>query len=802
MKLQESEKDYNRKFHELSSDQRVPFLKQAYDEALAKTDAERGEFTPIALSPETMTAPVSREEKEELLESASKLNFLMNRFYMERDPAYEGHIIELSLLRFEYLLLRGDLALSQDPQLIAEFFTARGKPELVRPALERLGEEVITTILADSLLNHPVFEQHVGDKTIVYKFRARLHILRTCEDYSKEQAARTLLSEGFDLRACDFNRWFATESDFNIKIGNKHYVESRKEAAWLDLFIKKQTQPDLTISIVSEQTALTAVEEEEKEDTSSSVKCSKESIIQLNEKIQRVIEGQGSNQATSWLRELAALTSDHSDLRLDSANAVEASMWHFLWEGNFIKLAKQLKGDNPRGETRNGLLVNKWALTHPEHQRTLDPILAQNSFAMILAGDILVGDLTSAIQNFNDPLLQRYKNDAKISAAITLAWKALHHPGQSDKKENYKPPKNYLFSVAKSFHTYLTRAPHVVPYLTLLKASDVSELGKQEKNILRSIEDFATIEKVYTQLGVANQIEARFLKIFDKVYDRETRHMSITNDAAGIITTIQDPIFKKYVEEQRIGERLCAATRRTLTGKNRYAPDMSALEGCKVVLTMYQSPVLRPYLEGKLQLSKLLHGMIDDMIAPDDPLLTAPYSLNGTSELSLFPEESIEAYMIADQLRAHIDPQYMGRLVAYLLAINSEMPTWTLSNPVMSRVDAQGKKGNLDYQTPDYFPVRSAANFDPRVEFLTNIYQREQKLGGLDRDSASIGVTNVIYRGIYVQPDRFAPALDVVMRLLDSPMAELLPSDGLGNDALKEYRVLKQFLEIHRDSRV
>jgi hypothetical protein len=802
MKLQESNTNHNRRFHELPSDQRVPFLLQAYSEALARADSERGEFTPVALSPEKMAGPVSREEKDALLDSANKLNFLMARFTMERNPEYEGHIKELSLLRFEYLLLRGDLALSHDPQLIADFFTARGKPELIRPALERLGEEVIETIVAGPLLDHPVFEQHVGDKTTVYRFRTRLHLLLKCEDYSKEQAAETLLSEGFDLHACDFNRWFATESDFKIQLGEKLYVESPNEARWLTRFIEKQTQTPSTTSIVSEQTALTAVEEEGEEDTSRSFNCSKKAIVELNDEIQRSIALEGSNPDTSWLRELAALTSDHPHLRLDSANAVEASMWDYLWGGNFIDLANQLKGAKPHGRTRKGLQHNKWALTHPEHQGTLDPILAQNSFAMILAGDILVGDLTSAIQNFNDPSLQRYRNDAKIRAAITLAWETLHHPGYRDEEENYKPPKNYLFSVAKSFHPYLTGEPRAVPYLTLLNACDVSELGQQEKKLLRSIDDFATIEKVYTQLGMADKIAARFLRIFDTIYDRETRKMIITSNAAGILTTIQDCIFRKYINDKRIGRRLYAATLRTLAGKNKQCPDMSALGGCKLVLTMYQNPVLRPYLEGKLELSKLLHGMINDTIEPDEHLLTAPYSLNNTGELDLLPERSIEAYMIADQLRTHVAPRHMGRLVAYLLAINSDMTAYTPIESVTSSLDAQGKKGNSDYQRPNYFPSSGAGNIAQRVEFLTNIYQREKQLGGLDRDSASIGVTNVIYRGTYVQPGRFLPGLDAVMRLLNSPVAELLPSDGLGNDALKEYRILKQFLESYRESRV
>ncbi len=116
-----------------------------------------------------------------------------------------------------------------------------------------------------------------------------------------------------------------------------------------------------------------------------------------------------------------------------------------------------------------------------------------------------------------------------------------------------------------------------------------------------------------------------------------------------------------------------------------------------------------------------------------------------------------------------------------------------------SNVDIRQKNCNSDYKRPDYFPASGSGRIAGRMAFLTNIYQREQRLGGLDPVSASIGVTNVIYRGTSLLPDRFIPQLDAAMQFLNSPVAELLPSDGLVNEALREYRILKQFLDSFRD---
>jgi hypothetical protein len=793
MKLREVNKEHNRRFHELPTCERIEFLQRAYAEVFPQSENQKGEFTPP--DPTRFPVSLSREDRAALQDTANKLNFLMTRFNMERSPAFENRVRELALLRFEYLFLIGDPGLTQNPELVANFFTKRGKPELIRPALERMGAHAVDyEHLAERTIDHPVFKRELGLDAVIYKFRSRLHILVEDNDYSKEQAAAALIDEGFDLKVCDFNRWFKVESDFNLKLGDKKYRESPKERAWLDTFVAEVTAHGKPHSNPLDDDASVKVPEDD-EEPGREVQGSKAAIKVLDKSVQHTLAQMGEDPAFYWVKELVPLTSDHSELSINSTNLVEAKMWDYLWGGEFNKLAYQLKGANPHGKTRKGLNYNKWALTHEEHSKAINPILAQDSYAMIIAGDLLVGDLDVALQDLGEPGLQRYRNEQKIRAAVNLAWEMFQHPGESDERENYEPPRAYLFHVAQSFGNYLTATPTAAPYLKLASAEVESSLGKEEAKILGSISNFDGIEKAYNKLGISDKIRERFLEVFDDIYDRDTKYISLQSEVRGIIAAIQHPIFRKYVDDETIGQRLRDGVQRTLERKNKYDADRDESGSQKLVLTLYQNSVLRPYLEGKVDISKMVNGMINDVIGRNDDLLTAPYSLRNQGELTIVPSEVIEAYMIADKFRQYVNPETMGRLVAYLLALNSEMTAGNSFNLTSRIIDKVGEQADPSYNRPEYFPNADGSEREQRIEFLSNVFNREKELGGLDWATASTGVTNVIFRGTYVQPGRFYPRLDTVMGFLDSPVAKLLPSTGLGDDAVKEYRILKDFLK-------
>ncbi|MBI4144223.1 hypothetical protein HY486_03165 [Candidatus Woesearchaeota archaeon] len=787
MKLTEANKEQNRRFHELPENQREDFLLKCYSQVFATDNAHKGEFTPPQLSPETISNKASRYEMHTLNLAITNLNFLMTRMSMLEKPKYEEQIRELALLKFEYMFLTGKSELTQNPQLAADFFLKRRKQECIRPALERMGEDATDCeYLAEKTIDTPVFQQHVGKDTKTYKFRTRLHAIIEEEDCDKKQAARMLMSEGFDLIGCDFNRWYKFESDSNVSSGEKQYRQSPKEKKWLDDFVaQEKTTP------VSDEEPLVQIEDDEED--SKRCKCSKKNLITLDKHIKDAVSKQ-KDKTPFWIKELSALTSDHAQLSLKSTSHVEANMWDYIWGGEFYKLAKQLKGANPDGRTRRGLNYNRWALTHKLHKDRITPILAQDAYAMIIAGDILVGDLKAAVENLNSPELKKYTNLSKIKAAVNLAWEVMQKPGKSDDTKNYQPPAGYLYRVASHFEKFLRDNPGARTYINLISPAPEIRLGEQEETILASITDFDDVERVFTKIGRADKIKDRFLEIFDQVYDHDTEFMSIQSEIRAIVEAIQHKTFRKYINDKTITQRLLNAIDRTLHKKSKHDPERDESGSEKSVLTLYQNPVLHPYLKGKIDVSAMVNGMIDDIVDRREELLTKPLSLRHDGELDMVPHNTIEAYMLADKYRDSAKPQKLQKLVAYLLALNSEMTINNMLGVTSTVINSIREQADASYQIPEYFPDENLDMTEQSIEFLSKVYTREKKLGGLNPKMASIAVTNVIFRGTYAQPGRFYPQVDSIMAFLDSPLAELLPTSGLGHEAIKEYKILHQFL--------
>src|SRR5262249_2068694 len=143
MKLNEANKPDNRKFHELPISGRAEYLEQLYQQVYPLDENQRGEFTPAELPSEVFDGKITREQKQEFAATADKLNFLMTRLNMQGDPKLEGMVREVAKLRFEYLFLAEGYTLTQNPELIANFFVKRGKEALVRPVLAMFGEDAI-----------------------------------------------------------------------------------------------------------------------------------------------------------------------------------------------------------------------------------------------------------------------------------------------------------------------------------------------------------------------------------------------------------------------------------------------------------------------------------------------------------------------------------------------------------------------------------------------------------------------------------------------------------------------------------
>lgn len=801
MKLTKASIKHNRKFHRLPEDRRLEFLLNAYSQVFPKDESQRGEFTLADVDISRLDKGSNRDERfaerDKLNSNIDRLNFLMTRLNMAGNPQYEEQVRELALLRFEYMFMAGDNELTQDPRLVVDFFRKRGKPELIKPVLSRMGEKATEyEHLAERIIDNPVFKENVGTDTAQYKFRTRLHVLVEDEDFSKEQAAAKLMGEGFDLTANDFNRWYKAEKNLDVKLGDKNYKTSPEEAKWLADFVAQRTgQKTLEGKVGIGKSDEPLVPKDDEEDPCKEYKCSREAVETLDAGVKLTLKEKGDDPNFYWVKELSALTRDYGEISLDRANLIEAKMWNYLWGGQFNDLAHQLKGANPCGRTRKGLNYNKWALMHEEHRKTINPVLAQDSYAMIIAGDILVGDLKDAVEDLNRPELQQYKNPDKIRAAVNLAWEMMQHPGESDGQENSQPPRGFLFHVAKEFNDFLRETPTAAPYITLVNASPETKLNEEEEKILGSVRSLDDVERIYIQLGRSGSIRDRFLQIFDEVYDRYTEHCILSSDVSGIVRTVQNPTFKKYVSNEQVSERLGNSINRTLQRKSEHDPERDEFGTKKMVAAVYNNPILRPYIENRADVGGLVNGMIDDVVGRGrrNSLISEPFSLRGDYEISMGTSDALEAYAIADACRDAADPERMSDLVAYMIGIVADQRhegEFRLENRFM-HMKAKAEGADLNAEA---FPAEDSESEHGKFDFLSRVYQREKQLGGIDQQKVQTALTNVLFRANYAVPRRFYPHADAMMAILDSPLEEVLPTEGLGYDSIKEYKILHDFL--------
>jgi hypothetical protein len=214
-----------------------------------------------------------------------------------------------------------------------------------------------------------------------------------------------------------------------------------------------------------------------------------------------------------------------------------------------------------------------------------------------------------------------------------------------------------------------------------------------------------------------------------------------------------------------------------------------------MVAAIYNNPILRPYIENRIDISKLVNNMIDDVIGRGrrDSLISEPFSLRGDYEISMGASDTLEAYSIADAFRTDADPERISDLVAYMIGIVADQRydnEFSLENLYMHmKAKAEGTELNADM-----FPKGDDKSEPNKFDFLSRVYQREKQLGGINIQKVQTALTNVLFRANYAVPGRFYPHVDAMMAILDSPLAEVLPTEGLGHDAIKEYKILHDFL--------
>ncbi len=840
MRLLPNNKELNRKFHLMSENKQLEFLLNGYSQVFPESTMQKirnlgRTFRKLRVKPEELAKRKNHPLIRKINGYADKLNFLMSRFNMLNDPKYEKHIKNLCLLRWEYLFMKSDTDQTQDVDLVVDFFEKRGKPEYIIPVLHRMGEKAVNwDHLAQIIIKHPELEKYLGEEEKkVYELRTLLHDLVSDRDYSKEQAAEFLLKKGYDLIELDFNKWYAFEDDFSINLGDTKYEPDEKNDEWLKQFVenerkgdsadhKKDSKDNKSLDdVIDDETTEESVDDDnynEDDEDESTGNDHEENTKELTKREQFVkyleeckpftteyLEGY-HNQLEEIINEnkleniehyksLRPLFSDYSEVIINSKNKVQDKMWEELWSGDVPRLIYQLKGANPDGETRIGLNYVLWALTHDEHSKHINRNFGEFALAMVIAGDILVGDLHSAIENLKDPDVQIFVNNDKIKAAVNYAFGQWQHPGESDDEDNdedYEPPKRYCFYIVEEFRDYLKDHDAAQPYIKLLEAEKPEDINGFQLEILKSLSSLEEVEKYYTKLGMQDKIKSRFVEILEKTYERAVKYTFMMASTGRITKIITDETFKKYVDDETIREKLTTLVNDTLVKKSEYDSDKEDRGTKKIVAKFYQNPILKPYL-GEIDLGSVADKMIDDLISED--LINKPFSLRHQGELCFMGNsETIEVYKLANGCRELVTPEKMQDLVAWFLAIGCELKVgggyeYSILFDFVSSMD------DNNYKRPDYLSASNKDGKKDRLTVVNNVYLREKELGGFDEKKASTAVTNVIYKGTYVQPGRFYPHIDSVLLLLNSPVAELLPKEGLGFDTIKEYHILNDFMK-------
>ncbi len=795
MKLTEANKQLNRRFHELPENEREPFLLRAYSQVFPTAPEQGGEFTPPKIDDKFKGGKLkNREEKRHIWDTIDNLNFLMTRFNMLHNPQYEEQIRNLALLRFDYILLSGNTEYTQNVGLVAKYFMKRGKKEWIRPAFENMGEHGVNyDFIAEDTINSPIFAEQVPNAK-EFKFRARLHTLLHDEEYEKDEAASILMKEGYNLVEMDFNKWIAFDKDYRYGLGELEYKVSEKDERRLQDFVERQ-RPNPSLLVIRTEEDKDAEPRvpkgEDEEEPNIELKNSMKRIKVLNRQIRNTAKKMGE-KTPYWIAELSALTQDYKQIKIGTSDRIQSKMWDYIWGGDFLEFARQLKGAG-NGRTRKGLEYCKWALKNPKYKETINPTMAQDSYAMIIASDAL-GDLESIANDLNDPLLSGCKNEDKVRAAVNLAWEVMQHPtdDEHESEKEYLPPRNYLLRVARELRPFLVQNESAQPYLRLIDATPETKLGEEEEKILDSLKSLEDIEDVFTKVGRESQIRKKFLQLFDKAYEKDSEFCGLYSSVTNILRLIQNPTFRRHVDDNALSEKLSETVHNTLFHKKNRWGEVDSGGTRKLVATMYSNPTIRPYIEGKVDMGKMINEAIDDEVR-GNKVITEPYSLNHNGEISMGSGEVLEIYELAESVRKKVDQEKMKDLVAYMMALvldDRHGYGFSISaNFMKMKSDKEGHQMNRELYSPSKEDKRNM-----RFEFLTKLYEREKELGGLDPRRVENAVTNIMFRSNYVEPKRYCPHLDTMMQFFSTPLARVIPTEGLCADAIKEYKIMYDFL--------
>lgn len=427
-----------------------------------------------------------------------------------------------------------------------------------------------------------------------------------------------------------------------------------------------------------------------------------------------------------------------------------------------------------------------------------DPAALPDAHAALICAMLIGGKLDRAQGLLAHPTLQLYRDDGEIEEKVRLAWEHLTAP-DPESPGNQNASVTYLAKIAFRFGQYLLTTESAQPYLRLF-GDNSGELEPESASLLDQLEDMDLAAAVYERIGQKEKAKSRVLQIFHCTYDEISTFHSDHIGIGEVPAMLASPALHRYFTREEIADALVQATERSLVQKNRWLPDRFQPGTARYVLKLSLHPDCAGLLQGKLDVPKIAKRMIAETINQTGrEILTRRQALLDKREFSTDLGGILETYMIADRVREQIDPVQMGGLVAFFLAAGCDGVLGKMSYcDLIETTERRWAEDDPSYPRPAFFKLaasRDADRGEAVFSVLTNVYEREKELGTLNTEAVANAVTNVVYRGLAVTPNRFAPEVDFIRAFLRSPLGELYPKSGREAEAIADHRILGEFLD-------
>ncbi len=686
-----------------------------------------------------------RRQKQERNENSSAPRI----DYPDADPAFNALVTEISLLSWQDSLGKGDDTFN--PDMVARFLESREMdPGEISSRMYKMAETALKHD-KEEVFSSPALSRYLSSEDLQqYRFRCALHNL-VIGSKSRDEAARRLMNEGYDLKACDFNKWYAKEVQYNVDDEERRALAA--DDNWLTDFIAGAEKSEEAAAAEASKS------EEEKGEVS-------EKLIPLS-----TIDG-----------DLDLFAPEFS---IDRSNPVQVTICESLYRGDFPGLAGDLLEYAPMHESWEGVMYLVHVLKEKDQTSKMSRGLREIAFAGAVFGAIVGGRISLACTLLDDPEYDDVKDPEKVGVLVRYAWEVCNTPAPG----NEEPDRAFNYYFVYRLGDYLKECDGTQPYFDLLArhpGNSSADLSPEESAILEVTNDLELLAGLYTSLGRKSMIEERFLKMFDEVFDRATE-FGIYPDISRIVSLIKDKTFRQHTSPEKRKERFGAALKRMLERKDPCKKDEFDKRLRKVALEMALFPDLRPLFPDDVAWTDLVDTMIRDTY--DQDFVTKPVSETNEGEVTFDKSLDFHSYYIAHQFREHATPIEMQKLVAWIAGLGCDLHIGGgFAFPALLQAEEARDYGK---PMPYYYREGTLAEMrEQSIPIVERILEGEAVLGGLNPQLVMTSIGNMLYVASYAQPGRMFPTIDAMLALLSSRIGLLFDDSSPVSEAMMDYRIL------------